>query len=108
MSDEGWFPEPFGPIYERPPGTPCPACECCSQRLCETAAGKDTICQHMSDDPHRVSGCPCTATAQARARTRALEDRQPGLCPCETGVTDWCETHDLMRRPADPEAEEDR
>ena len=41
-------------------------------------------------------------------RIHVLEDRQPGLCPCETGVTDWCETHDLMRRPADPEAEEDR
>ena len=74
MSDEGWFPEPFGPIYERPPGAPCPDCECCTLRLCQIAAGKDILCSHQSDDPQAVSGCPCSATAVARARTRTMRE----------------------------------
>ena len=74
MSDESWFPEPFGPIYERPPGVPCPECECCTLRLCHIAASKDIPCSHQSDDPQAVSGCPCSATAPARARTRTMHD----------------------------------
>jgi hypothetical protein len=74
MSDEGWFPEPFGPIYERPPGVPCPGCECCTLRLCADAAGRTLPCSAVSDDPQTVSGCPCTATAEARARTRAMQE----------------------------------
>ena len=73
-ADEGWFPEPFGPVYERPPGEDCPGCPCCTRRLCETAAGQEGICSHMSGDPQAVSGCPCTATAEARARTRAVAE----------------------------------
>ena len=76
-SDEGWFPEPFGPVYERPPGAPCPDCPCCTSRLCEKAAGKDMPCSYESDDPQGVAGCPCTDTAAARIRTRTMreEDR---------------------------------
>lgn len=74
LSEEGWFPEPFGPVYEMPPGAPCPECECCTLRLCQSAAGKDTICSHVSSDPQAVRGCPCTATAEARGRCRALAE----------------------------------
>ncbi len=77
MSDEAWFPEPFGPIYEGPPGAPCPDCECCTPRLCQIAASKDTPCAHQSDDPQAVSGCPCSATAAARARTRVMREAAP-------------------------------
>ena len=73
--DEAWFPEPFGPLYELPPGAPCPECPCCTLRLCQAAAAKDTPCSHQSDDPQAVSGCPCTATVVARVRARVmLED----------------------------------
>jgi hypothetical protein len=78
MSDEGWFPEPFGPIYEKPPGAPCPDCECCTLRLCQIAASKDTPCSHQSDDPGTVTGCPCSATAAARARTRTTHEDDEG------------------------------
>jgi len=67
--DEAPFPEPFGPIYERPPGAPCPGCECCTRRLCELAAEEGVPCVARSDDRQRVSGCPCSATAEARAET---------------------------------------
>jgi hypothetical protein len=78
MSDEGWFPEPFGPIYERPPGAPCPDRECCTLRLCQIAASKDTPCSPQSDDPGTVTGCPCSATAAARARTRTTHEDDEG------------------------------
>jgi hypothetical protein len=74
MSDEGWFPERFGPIYERPPGAPCPDCECCTRRLCQLAAGNDIPCSQQSDDPQAVAGCPCASTAAARARTRTMRE----------------------------------
>ena len=74
MSDEAWFPEPFGPVYERPPGAPCLGCECCVLRLCQVAASKDTPCMYQSDDPRRVSGCPCTTTAAARRQTRMAQE----------------------------------
>jgi hypothetical protein len=73
--DEGWFPEPFGPLYERPPGVPCPDCGCCTLRLCQLAAARDAPCSQQSDDPQAVSGCPCTVTAERRAQARVmLED----------------------------------
>jgi hypothetical protein len=65
---EAWFSEPFGPIYERPPGVPCPECECCTLRLCQVAARKDTPCAHQSDDPQAVAGCPCASTPWRTAR----------------------------------------
>jgi hypothetical protein len=77
-NDEAWFPEPFGPVYERPPGAPCPECGCCTLRLCQTAAGKDTPCAHQSGDPQAVAGCPCAATAAARARTRVMLENELG------------------------------
>ena len=76
MSDEAWFPEPFGPVYERPPGAPCPDCDCCTLRLCQIAASKDILCAHQSDDPQTVAGCPRSATAAARARTRAMQEAE--------------------------------
>ena len=91
MSEEAWFPEPFGPIYERPPGAPCPDCECCTLRLCQVAASKDILCAHQSDDPQTVAGCPCSATAAARARTRTMQpDDEP-----EPGAA-----HKLTSQPA--------
>jgi hypothetical protein len=74
-TDEGWFPEPFGPVYERPPGEPCPHCPCCSRRLCLLAAGDGLPCVAKSDDRQAVSGCPCTATAKARQETVSKEIR---------------------------------
>jgi hypothetical protein len=74
MSDETWFPEPFGPIYERPSGAPCPDCECCTLRLCQLAAGNDLPCSRQSDDSQTVAGCPCSATAAARAATRTSQE----------------------------------
>jgi hypothetical protein len=74
--DEAPFPEPFGPVYELPPGIPCPACECCTLRLCETAASRGTPCSHQSAGPQAVSGCPCTATAAARMATWARREAE--------------------------------
>lgn len=68
--DEAPFPEPFGTLYVRPPGAPCPDCDCCTLRLCQLAASKDGPCSHHSDDPQAVSGCPCTVSAERRARVR--------------------------------------
>jgi hypothetical protein len=65
VSGEAWFPEPFGPVYEMPPGAPCPDCGCCTLRLCQIAAGRDVRCSHLSGDPQTVAGCPCSATAAA-------------------------------------------
>lgn len=61
--DEAPFPEPFGPLYVRPEGAPCPHCDCCTARLCATARDSGLTCVAHSDDPKRVRGCPCTATA---------------------------------------------
>ena len=72
--DEAPFPEPFGPVYERPPGAPCPGCECCTLRLCQAAPDKAAPCSYLSDDPQGVADCPCSATAAARARTRAVPE----------------------------------
>jgi hypothetical protein len=54
------YPEPFGPLYEAPPGNPCPGCECCTERLCKKAIFDNVVCVNISDDRARVSGCPCT------------------------------------------------
>ena len=59
-NDEVPFPEPFGPLYVRPAGAPCPGCECCTQQLCEVAASKSLPCSSVADDRQAVSGCRCT------------------------------------------------
>jgi hypothetical protein len=60
--DDDWgMPEPFGPIYERPAGDPCPDCTCCTARLCE--AGRKVVggCKSAAPTADReiVRGCPC-------------------------------------------------
>ena len=65
--DGGPFPEPFGPVYERPQGAPCPRCRCCTLRLCELATREDIPCSLRSHDPPLTASCPCSATAEARA-----------------------------------------
>ena len=72
-ADESWFPEPFGPIYVRPEGEPCPGCECCTLRLCQLAAGDGVTCVARADIPLAVRSCPCTATAEARQETLSKE-----------------------------------
>ena len=59
---EGWFPEPFGPVYERPAGAPCPDCECCTLPLCATAVRKGHTCWYeaQAGDRDLVSACPCS------------------------------------------------
>lgn len=96
--EEPWFPEPFGPVYERPPGAPCPGCGCCTLRLCQLAAGKDAPCSQLSGDPQAVAGCPCTATAGARTRARAMTgDGEPDPAEITWRTDDW------TGRPRDPE-----
>jgi hypothetical protein len=60
--DEVPCPEPFGPIYERPQGAPCPDCDCCTARLCETAesAGLSCVQYAAAGDAEVDAGCPCT------------------------------------------------
>ena len=78
MSDEAWFPEPFGPVYERPPGAPCPDCECCTLRLCHIAAGKDTPAR-TSPRPANCRWLPVLGDGRARARTRTMQEAdEPG------------------------------
>ena len=63
MSDEAWFPEPFGPIYEPPPAAPCPDCECCTARLCEKAVRFGLHCAWFAGaaDKEITARCPCSA-----------------------------------------------
>ncbi len=75
--DEAPFPEPFGPIYERPAPEPCPDCECCSLRLCEKAKAEHTSCAAQSGEPRLVAGCRCTAGRQAVEKARA--ERQAAI-----------------------------
>jgi len=100
VSGESWFPEPFGPIYERPPGEPCPECECCTLRLCLIAASKDTLCSHRSDDPQTVAGCPCSVTAVARARTRTMLEGDDE--PDERGVSEYNREEFALDRGDEP------
>jgi hypothetical protein len=86
-ADEGWFPEPFGPIYVQPPGEPCPHCPCCTLRLCHLAARDSVTCVAKADVPLAVKGCPCTATAEARQETGA-DEMCPGGCGCRLGTDD--------------------
>ena len=75
--DEGWFPEPFGVDYERPPGAPCPGCECCTLPLCERAKASGLTCTWHADanDKEIVSGCPCSGGASTlSAATAAGKD----------------------------------
>jgi hypothetical protein len=60
--DEAPFPEPFGPLYERPPAEPCPNCECCSARLCVRATMDGQTCMQIAapEDRRIVARCPCT------------------------------------------------
>lgn len=69
-----------------------------------------TALQVRLDMARADAGELCASVEHAAQVTSALaapdpEEDSDGLCPCETNVTDWCETHDVMRRPADPEAE---
>jgi hypothetical protein len=68
MSDEAWFPEPFGPIYDRPEGAPCPGCECCTARLCEKAASTGLRCAWHAEAAGKeiVANCPCPAPGRPR------------------------------------------
>ncbi|MGX1513948.1 hypothetical protein [Streptomyces collinus] len=62
MNDDA-FPEPFGPLYERPAQAPCPDCSCCSAPLCERGRRSVQQCSGSTDAQamQLVSGCPCSA-----------------------------------------------
>lgn len=64
MTDDYAFPEPFGPIYERPANPPCPDCDCCTAVLCEQGRSNVSGCLLAGDpDPglrERLAECPCT------------------------------------------------
>ena len=61
--DDYPFPEPFGPVYARPPGADCPDCECCTKALCDKAREAEhwifRSCAFHSGSPELVRGCPC-------------------------------------------------
>jgi hypothetical protein len=62
MTDDE-FPQPFGPLYERPKSKECPNCSCCSEKLCEHGARSTMRCSGLTDTDtmQLVSGCPCSA-----------------------------------------------
>lgn len=60
--DDAPFPEPFGPIYQRPASPPCPDCECCSAALCGKARDEQSPCSAFGDGGPgvmNVNTCPC-------------------------------------------------
>jgi hypothetical protein len=68
------FPEPFGPLYERPQQAECPNCSCCSAMLCERGRQSTHRCSGSTDatSMQLVSGCPCSAeTTQGTHAWRA-------------------------------------
>ena len=69
--DDAPFPEPFGPIYERPASAPCPDCECCSAALCGKARAELAPCSAFVDGgPDQgvmnVNTCPCAPLGVAQ------------------------------------------
>jgi hypothetical protein len=58
------FPEPLGPEWVRPAAAPCPNCQCCTKRLCETTKAKPVLQQNCAYEGERslwnqLMPCPC-------------------------------------------------
>lgn len=64
--------------WERPPGAPCPDCDCCTANLCTTAAAREAACGMIGTSAdYDLSACPCSAIAVARVLLAKVADVDP-------------------------------
>lgn len=90
--DDYAFHEPFGPEYVRPASADCPACDCCTTRLCEKGRTSPFGCiGHVNGEAREtVATCPCSAesTPGTAAHTAKLDKsrRHPNEKPLAADV----------------------
>lgn len=80
MDDDGYFYEPFGPVYEPVGMEDCPACPCHTRRVCDGAQWARAIPPTYADGRPYTEPCPCQLTANSTRRTVLFINRALSLC----------------------------